>query len=380
MMTSLSFGKLVDVKNDIIIGFASDLQIDPKRIQNFYRQNWKRQIALSDPRFYDWQFIKAPAGKDQDHCVVALAGTEIAGVMGANPRMFDLNRSERRGAELTTWIVSDQYRGLKIGSTIIDFLQSHYDVLLGAGITAAALPLYLKAGFQYLRALPRLIRVYHPERIALCLKLDKLGDDLIALRRNWVQTPVLPYKELRPEIDQIDKIYSSISSRYHLFSRNGMNWHWRYSDHPYFLYESYLLQNESGQVLLSVRVDTLPNDAKVLRIMDVLGDECMTSSVLDFIDKLASRKCIAIADFFCTASPLLGAFRAGGWFSILDEDCVQFPHLFSPIEMRDPPTTSLILWSSDQKALLMDFSKLYVSKGDVDLDRPTMEDIHQYVS
>ena len=55
----------------------------------------------------------------------------------------------------------------------------------------------------------------------------------------------------------------------------------------------------------------------------------------------------------------------------IDDICFQFPHLFHPIEMRNPPTTSLIYWSKNQFTEMADLSKLYISKQDADLDRPT---------
>jgi hypothetical protein len=39
--------------------------------------------------------------------------------------------------------------------------------------------------------------------------------------------------------------------------------------------------------------------------------------------------------------------------------------------MRTPPTTSLILWAKDDIGALLDRSRLYVTKGDCDMDRPT---------
>jgi len=42
------------------------------------------------------------------------------------------------------------------------------------------------------------------------------------------------------------------------------------------------------------------------------------------------------------------------------------------MELRSPPTTSLIYWSRDNFEDMADTSRLYITKQDADLDRPTM--------
>jgi hypothetical protein len=55
----------------------------------------------------------------------------------------------------------------------------------------------------------------------------------------------------------------------------------------------------------------------------------------------------------------------------MDDAEVQVTSLFHPLEFRDPPTTSLMLWARDEMAELLDIGRLYFVKGDLDLDRPT---------
>jgi hypothetical protein len=57
---------------------------------------------------------------------------------------------------------------------------------------------------------------------------------------------------------------------------------------------------------------------------------------------------------------------------VLDDRDVQVTNLFHPPELRDPATTSLVLWSRDGLPDLLDLGRLYLTKGDLDLDRPTL--------
>jgi hypothetical protein len=49
------------------------------------------------------------------------------------------------------------------------------------------------------------------------------------------------------------------------------------------------------------------------------------------------------------------------------------PHLFSPVEIRRPQSTSLIYWSKNNMNKICNVNRLYFSKGDIDLDRPTVD-------
>ena len=149
----------------IKIGYVSDLSVDSEIVRNFYAINWKRQIALSEKFFYEWQFIAAPNSENKDHCVIAYDDQkqEILGVMGLNKRSFFLNGKSCNGAELTTWIVSGEAIGSGLGVKILEFIQSEFEVLIGMGISDMALPIYMRSGFRYVRSIPRFIKVINFE-------------------------------------------------------------------------------------------------------------------------------------------------------------------------------------------------------------------------
>ena len=119
--------KLVDVivVMAIKIDFVSNLPVTSELVRNFYADNWKKKIALSDKKFYEWQFVHTPNSVNKDHCVIAYEDhkKEILGVMGLNKREFFLNNNSVNGAELTTWIVSEKVVGSGLGAKILGFIQ-----------------------------------------------------------------------------------------------------------------------------------------------------------------------------------------------------------------------------------------------------------------
>ena len=103
------------------IGDAHELGIDPITISRYIQGEWHRPIALSLPEFYDWQFRQGPDNAGRDRCVmVANDNNEIFGFMGLNDRRFYLNGRCLKGAELTTWMISEKVRGLGYGKAIIE--------------------------------------------------------------------------------------------------------------------------------------------------------------------------------------------------------------------------------------------------------------------
>jgi hypothetical protein len=151
---------------------------------------------------------------------------------------------------------------------------------------------------------------------------------------------------------------------------------WRYTNHPIFKYKQFLVSNSkkisSSKAFVALREETSVEDFKIIHIMDFFGDDSSLLSALSFIEDYASKNNFDVIDFYCTASRIYRFMLSRGWFSINDDTCFKFPHLFHPIEMRNPPTTSLIYWSKNNLCDIADVSKLYITKQDADLDRPTL--------
>jgi hypothetical protein len=356
------------------IGRAGDLGVTSADVRLFYQQHWQRRIALGHEAFYVWQFVDTPINPGLDECVVAVCANRLAGVMGVNSRPFRLNGEWLPGAELTTWVVSSEFQGRGIGPAIIRDLMLRYEVLMGAGITADALPIYLRHGFKFLRHIPRFVRILDRASIKEYAKIELLAGKLADQRLHSRTAAACEAVPVEP--GEWDNVFLRFTERHSAFDRRGDWADWRYGRHPHFKHQTLCLRGPAGRkVLLCMRTDVLPNGAKILRIIDLFGDTDLYPSVLAYLDRYALENGYALADCFCTHAPLRAHMAAHGWFSTLDEPFFQFPHLFSPIELREPATTSLILWSKYDLACLLDHSALHVTKQDCDLDRPTMEDL-----
>lgn len=348
----------------IQIGNPGDFGLNVADICNFYNEHWPRKIALGDHTFYQWQFIDTPVNHGIDECCVAMTGNEIIGVMGLNSRNFHAGENVLHGAELTTWVVAEAHRNKGSGPAMIEYLKSNFDVLIGMGISSAALPVYLRSGFRYIKAIPRFVHIINWDTLT-----DIIEASPLAKKYAKGQLSASAFQITGSTPDAIDKIYNRFTKNHHSFSRKNGDIKWRYDDNPYFDYH-YFVVNEEFHV--SVRVDRSVNGFVMAHCVDIFGCTDDYQPAISAAISYAKDQGADAIDFFSTNAKLNADLNASGLFSTLDHDFFKFPHLFHPVEIRTPATTSLILWCKNGLSDLLDTSKLHITKQDADFDRPTM--------
>lgn len=292
--------------------------------------------------------------------------------MGLNKRDFFLNGRSHTGAELTTWVVSREAAGMGLGTQILSFIQSSFDVLIGMGISDAALPIYMRSGFRLIKSIPRFIKVLNFEKIR---DFAIYTDLAIKLVDQWNVKRQDHFVSRQVSSLEYDEIFQRQKQTLNMFSRDDSHRMWRYKNHPVFQYKQFLVGEAESSLnetaFVAIREELSIGDFKVLHVLDLFGDDQALLSGVKFVEKYADEQGFDIVDFYCTASNVFRWVLANGWFSINDDACFQFPHLFRPIEMRNPPTTSLVYWARDNLQEMANVSNLYITKQDADLDRPT---------
>ena len=362
----------------IEIGTVNHFGIDSKKVQEFYRANWNRPIALADDDFYTWQFKSAPTQKNLDTCVLCYdsKNREILGVMGVNNRTFIINGESKSGAEMTTWIISKALQGSGIGTKIISHIQSDYEVVSGFGISDVALRVYMRQNFRFIRQIPRFVKVINFEPLKKYAKYNSLAQDLID---RWATINTSRFTVCDLNEVSLGSANDYLIRNFNHFSRDYAHLQWRYENHPYFHHKQFMIssvpQNVHAPVFVCLREELSVADFKILHVLDCFGTDENMSATIAFIEAYASENNFDVIDFYCTAASINCHFINSGWFSTSDDICFQFPNLFHPIEMRDPPTANVVYWSKSDFAKLADLSNLYITKQDSDLDRPTPENM-----
>ena len=364
------------------IGSAYELDVSVKQATSFYEDCWERKIALADEKFYKWQFIDCPAAKKLDHSVVAINETtgDIAAIMGLNPRPYYLDESLKKGAELTTWVSHPELKGKGVAPKLISYIQENYDIFFGMGISTDALPVYLRLGAKYLASIPRYFRILNLQAAERIASVRPLGKKLVKLT---LTTKFENFLNLHPcSQENIQSAWKMHRALYNSFSRSDEYLTWRYREHPYFDYQLFSISTQEGDqsrctvVVLRETMLSGKESESIVHIADVIGE--FNLEVLAAIEdhvKLSYAYAIAI-DIYSASEKIQSVLRDADWFSCLDHrSFIELPHLFSPLEIRDPATTSLIYWASFGFKSLANMNNMYIAKSDCDLDRPTMQDI-----
>ena len=358
---------------------AHEAGVSSEAVAAFYAEHWNRPIALALPQFHDWQFVRAPESDGKNHSMVALSDDEIVGVMGLNPRAFLLQGEKVSAAELTTWVVSPAARGLGVGRGIMNALQERYDLMVGLGISDAAMPIYTTSGFRHLRRIPRFSRVHDLGRVREHARVERLGErlvsawsrDALGIADQQFEAQPGPASELAPQ-------GAEAARDANLFVRDADALRWRYDEHPTFDYQAHAVRDPAlpgTGIGVVVRTDRAPVEGgtlDMLHVIDMFGDPAHASAAVAFVDDLARREGVAFADVFMGHTGLAAHFLAAGWFSGMDDGMLKLPHLFYPVELREPATTSYVIWARKNRATAYDMGRYLITKGDLDLDRPTL--------
>ena len=348
------------------IGFADNLGVSSSEIMDFYNIHWQRKIALSDQKFYSWQFENAPLNKGANLCVVAVNDNGLLGVMGLNKRNFYLSTRELNGAEMTTWVVDQKIKGTGVGRKILNFITTQFDVLFGIGVSQDALPIYIRSGFQYLRYIPRYIHIVDAKKILNISDHEKYALKLIK------DSSYEKSQQCAERIYWRDQRNNPFVEGNH-FSRKLEDLIWRYDDHPYFKYDTYKVSNGSDSFGYVVLRKEITDDIKILHVIDILGSENTFECSIEFIEYYAKSNGFWAVDAYSTLSKLNKYFNCRSWLSAVDSSFINVPYLFHPLEVRSPSTKSVIYWCKTPDVEFCDTSKLYIAKQDCDFDRPTMD-------
>ncbi|WP_158515773.1 GNAT family N-acetyltransferase [Pararhizobium polonicum] len=326
---------------------------------DFIGTNWLRPTILSDQHFYRWQFIDPIAGEGKDHCVIALLGGEIVGFLGLNKRAFNAGGEVLKGAELTTWIVKEECRGTGIAKAMLDLIKKNFDIAYGANITNDAVRAYIRMGFNFIREVPRLMRIYDFDKVAALGTIDTVISKVYKMptARQEASQSLLPI-----DFAEIDGIWPD------RFDRSSGNLIWRYKNHPIYQYHALLVGQDTT---LIYRIEDV-GSVRIMILTDILYTILPTNSFVSTLDNFARDQEIDFIDFFSSNGALNAALTRAGFIPCLDlRDFIDLAYLYHPLEVKSSKSYSLISYlHEDVRRGGLDINSLHITKADCDLDRP----------
>ena len=356
--------------SEIDVEFASEIGISNSDIAAFYETTGPAVSPLRNPPSSIGSSLQRPT---------VMVPTTASSPMTVNPSSrswaqtlapSSITGSAGWGAELTTWVTQESARGMGLGSRILTHLQARFEVLAGAGITKAALSLYLAAGFTFRAHLPRFLHVSDFAGARAFAEVSPQAEKLTRHRQSRAEK--VSFSAVESPAEALAPLQAAFQPSAAMFSRDNANLRWRYDNHPVFTYRAWRICDaaQPGAGMAVILRDDRVRETGILHVVDMFGDMRHASAALAFIETRA-QETAAFADVTATHAGLCGALRHRGWSSVVDDSFLQLPSLFYPVELRHPPSTSVCFWSRDRQAELYGFSDLHFSKGDLDIDRPT---------
>lgn len=348
---------------DIKIMNICDSNKTNEDIRNFIEKHYSNKSILTNKNFYEWNFMY---NGEKDYSIIALYNKEIVGFIGVTKREFKYKNSILNGAELTSWVIKKDFRG-NLGNLMIFYLKERYDVLIAMGISKMSLPVFLFNEFKYIKSVPRYVKIFNMKNICNISNISNIGK--IICRNNFSKNNIKYNVKILSNIND-NTYWEDFYTDKYCFTRDLEYLKKRYSGHPFFKYDYYEILKDNEKSLLVIRKD-FSDGYNFAHIVDFIGNTNNLEGVIDFIDKYAEENKLDFVDIYCTDNVLGSYFWRNGWSSTLNDiDNIQIPYLFHPIELRIPPTNSVIIWSKYTD--IYDLSKLYITKSDCDFDMPTL--------
>ena len=342
---------------------------------------WRSHCLLLNQKFYCWQFVENPysveAGGDQSVVAIGQNG-ELLSFLGLVPMPASFCGRPIQAAHLISWLSSPESRGRGVGKKLMSHVSERYDFLFGRSVTPAALAIYQSLGFRYFGRCGRWIAVVNPdETISLAVNPSEIGKKRIRARAIKSTKSVSYYvcKEVPPGAAGL---FSTIFNSCVAFDRTNDYLSWRYEKHPYLDYRFLVvgdpLSPDSFAVLRTENVSG--RSGRILRILEFIAGSDASIRLAEAIFAYASDQGCAFMDVFGISEQFVVGFVAMGGFNWEEEPAISLPHLFQPWD-EDPQPPGVLFFgrpnflTGKHIGPVDDITKIYVSKGDGNMDWPS---------
>lgn len=318
---------------------------DIPSIMKFIDAEWKKDHILArDRALFDWQYVNDDKvnmviGESENH--------EILGVLGYIPYM----NSDNKDLSLALWKAKDgtAFLGVKLLSFLMK--EESYRTIFCNGINiATTAQIYKRFRFD-VDKLKQWYRLCDLEEYQVAKVWDKC---IPTIKRNS-KIHLIQIEKLEILLEKASEKFFDVNAIPFKSPEYIQN---RYFNHPVYKYLMYALKNEDElfDAAIVLRVQEC-NGSKILRIIDVLGDNKLLYDITNQLEEIADEfdaEYIDMYEFGLEDNVLADA----GWLLVgADENII--PNYFSPYTQ-----------SNIEINISMQDQKIVMFKGDGDQDRP----------
>ena len=326
--------------------------IDSIEIRSFINSEWKeRHILARDQNF----FIYEHHNKDQINFVISKnSNGRINGVLGFIPSAL----GEVSDVCTVIWKVSKNSQNPILGIQLLQYLNNNINIrtLLSVGINKKTIGIYKYLGFFT-------GRLKHYVLLNKNIQEFKIGKIPDLKFSNIIYSGVEDLnfaKYIKNESDLLSFQFEKY--KHNIPYKNRAYFIKRYFQHPIYQYDVVGIYNSKSLIGVFVMRVQAYNGAKILRIVDFVGEETSIHCFGKFILETIKKEGYEYADFYCFGLDNKVLNNAG--FSLVDsfEEDVIIPNYFYPFLQKNIS----IYFFADTKNI----KYLNLFKGDGDQDRP----------
>lgn len=362
----------------------------PSVLNLHWNHYWRSHCLILNQDFYSWQFVENPnsvlAGGDQS--IVAVDGNgELLSYLGVVPMSGTFRGSPINAAHLITWLSAPDARGQGIGRKLMTHVTNKYNFLFGRSVTPSALSVYQRLGFRYFSECSRWIAILDPES-TIALAVDPSPLTLKRAKERTVKIDSSTDYHVCDMTPSGAGAFAVTTLRDGLaFMRTNDYFTWRYQQHPFYNYIFIFLgKAEEPDGIAVIRVEQASGrTGKVLRIVEFIATDENKEKLAKAVLEYGILNRCAYADMFGMSEYYVSGFVSSGGFNAVEEEYLLLPHLLQPWSPEiEPP--GLLFWGERHSSNLFsigmidDITKIYVSKGDGNLDWPSWVPTAQGIS
>ena len=325
--------------------FANAMDLDS--IVSYLRNRWDpNHIYVKNIDLFEFYHLH---GEEIDFVLAFnLDSSELDGILG-----FHRYTKKYKNSDLFTvlWMVKQGNGDPFLGIQLLNFLKdaSECRTISTVGANPVTLPIYKRLGY----------RTGHLDHYIKINPKIKLTVPTLSKNFKFVQSSSSEVWELQ-KFSSMDALKQKFSfdEYVHCYPFKD-EWYIdrMYFSHPVYQYEVWGIKKKSEIHSILVTRSLSLNSQKVIRIVDVIGDELDFAGIGHALDRLLAEERYEYIDCYCLGiEPEI--FEKSG-FSLKDEDSI-VPNYFEPFRNEN---VSLNYFTSSQE-------KFFMFKGDGDQDRP----------
>jgi hypothetical protein len=321
-------------------------------IMSYINSEWKEgHILARDENFFKYEHFN----KNQINFVISKdSGGLINGVLGFIPCAL----GEVTDVCTVIWKVSKSSKNPSLGIQLLQYLKQKNEIrtVLSVGINEKTIGIYQYLGFFT-------ERLKHYVLINKNIKKFKIAKVPYSKYFNNISTSsedMFLVKFIRNESELLSFQFDNFKKN--IPYKNKEYFTKRYFQHPIYKYDLIGVYDSLSLVGIFVIRCQAHNDAKVLRIIDFIGEENTIKSFGKFILEIMAKEGYEYVDFYCFGLDNKTLNNAG-FFLVSSDDNLVIPNYFSPFLQKNIQIEFFV----DTKDIK--FIKLF--KGDGDQDRPS---------